>query len=59
MPIKQRYVKVVHCVTSAAKNLYKVQGGIEGLIITNAKLAEMLGRSELIAYSDLDGLRVL
>ena len=59
MPIKRRHVKVAHCITSAAKNLYKAQGGIEGLIITNAKLAEMLGRSELIAYSDLDELRAL
>ena len=33
--------------------------GIEGVIFTEAALAEMLGRSELIAYPDMDELRAL
>ena len=59
MPIKRRRGKDAHIDITAARSFYRANGGIEGVIITEAALAEMLGRSELIAYPDMDELRAL
>jgi hypothetical protein len=59
MPVKRRRVKGTHIDITAARSFYRAHCGIEGVIITEAALAEMLGRSELIAYPDMDELRAL
>jgi len=59
MPIKRRREKSKNINLTAARSFYRVHCDIDGVIFTEAALAEMLGRSELIAYPDMDELRAL
>jgi hypothetical protein len=59
MPIKRRREKIINTNITAARSFYRVHCGIDGVIFTEAALAEMLGKLELIAYPDMDELRAL
>jgi hypothetical protein len=59
MPIKRRREKSKNINLTAARSFYRVYCGIDGFIFTEAALAEMLGRLELIAYPNMDELRAL
>jgi len=59
MPIKRRREKSKNINLTAARSFYRAHCGIDGVIFTEAALAEMLGRLELIAYPDMDELRAL
>jgi hypothetical protein len=59
MPIKRRREKSKNINLKAARCFYRVHCGIDGVIFTEAALAKILGRLELIAYPDMDELRAL